>query len=83
MLAIEKNIPIPKNVATGGFGQPPKYPEFATMEVGDSIFFESNCEANKAASAAHNLHLSRLEHKGKKFRKRALETGGARIWRIA
>lgn len=82
-MIIEKGIPIPNNLPTGGKGQPPKYPFFAVMEVGDSVFFESNCEATKAVASAQNLHISRPEHKGKKFRKRALPEGGARIWRIA
>lgn len=77
-MVIEKGIPIPKNIATGGQGQPPKYPEFAIMEIGDSASFETNCEATKAASSANNLRRWRAEHKGKKFMKR-----GNRIWRIA
>jgi hypothetical protein len=77
-LPIEKNIPIPTNIATGGYGQPPKYPEFALMEVGDSVSFVHNEIAIKAACSAHNLHRTRAEHRGKKFIKR-----GNRIWRIA
>lgn len=72
-MIIESNIPAPKSQ---GRGRPPIYP-FGDMDVGDSIFIESQHMGGSAYLAA--MQHGRLH--SKKFSGRSVE-GGIRIWRV-
>lgn len=82
MVQIEKGIPIPKRVRSGGGGRPPVVGRdvadaLTKMEIDDSVKVERHVNKNTLY-----VFLSREgKRTGKKFRF-SPEIGGYRIWRI-
>lgn len=89
-MKIEKNIPMPVKQVTDGRGLPPSkygtvmYEDMVTMEVGDSVRFDSKREATLACNA-----MDRVKRKGHlpanaKFEQRPIVENGqefVRVWR--
>ena len=90
-ITIDKNIPIPSNVADGG--RPALFP-FRQMEVGDSFAIPLAGEAELNAAGGHKwdknvrrIRNAAFHHQrkyGVKFTVRELrDEGVARCWRVA
>jgi hypothetical protein len=69
-MEIEKKLPVPKTRS---------YP-FVDMDVGDSIFFETQADVERAQSAAYSY--AKNHGNGFKVTRRAVDNG-YRLWRIA
>lgn len=76
MIAIDKNIPIPKAYTSPGRPEGHAIYPWKTMEIGDSFIHPSSKETARAIASKRGKDL------GKRFITRSIE-GAVRIWRVA
>ena len=89
-MKIEKDIPMPVKVKTDGRGLPPSkygtlmYENMVTMEIGDSVRFDSKREALNACNAMDRVKkLGHLPANAKFEQRPVVENGNefVRVWR--
>lgn len=79
MFKIDKGVPLPPNSGNKGKGSR-KYP-FDDMQVGDSIFFETEYP-NQRRELLWSVLTSYQKRNGMKYATRIVD-GGVRVWRVA